>query len=525
MSSIRYAALVVLVGLLFPLPGTASEGTDNAYRLDRLRQDRTQAAARRRRIIFNNDGNSIVYHLKETTPEALLAARTTPLIGTQVDSIFYSSWGSGFGMFTHISDVAQPFVAKTGPFKANRTGDFHEKGLDPLQIMVDFGKKHDIEIFWSMRMNDIHDAYPQWSALFPEFKKRHPEFLFTTRDNPPVNGHWSGLDYNHAPVRARALALLEDVCKRYDVDGVELDFLRHPPFFRSHASGHDCTEAECETMTDLIRNIRRMTEQEGLRRKRPILVAVRVPASAECCKEMGLDILRWMEEGLIDLAVPGEWEFDPWSDWVALGRKYGVKIYPCLNLSVQRGRKRAPGRKLPIMRARAMNMWHSGADGIYTFNFFEPESPAWREIGAVKTLARLDKDYYVNAYAPAMIEKYFKGHARFMKGPTLHPDRPIALAQGERHEFRLYIAEPPTATDPPPKVTLQIKGHGLTEPQDLTLTFNAQPLKTPENTADSLLYPLPFSALRQGENTVTLVYKGPGERVMLKDLCVRAVYR
>lgn len=324
MSSIRYSALVLLVGLLFPLPGTASEGTGNTYRLDNLRQDRAEAAGRRRRIIFNNDGNSIVYHLKETSPEALLAARTTPLIGTQVDSIFYSSWGSGFGMFTHISDVARPFVAKTGPFKANRTGDFHEKGLDPLQIMVDFGNKHGIEILWSMRMNDIHDAYPQWSALFPEFKKQHPEFLFTTRDNPPVNGHWS--------VR-------------------------------------------------------------------------------------------------------------------------------------------------------------------------------------------------VNAYAPAMIEKYFKGHARFMKGPTLHPERPIALTQGKRHQIRLHIGEDLTATAPPPKVTLQVKATGLTQPKDLTLTFNAHPLRTPTKTADSFLYPLPISTLRQGENTVTLVYNGPQQPTTLKDLCVRVAYQ
>ena len=156
----RLLALTTLVAcvliVLDPALCVAEEPTPAAG-LNELRQQRERAAQRKRRIIFNNDGNSVVYHLNEVRAEALLADRTTGLVGTHVDSIFYCSWCAGFGQCTHVSELAEPFYATTGVFGANKTKDFHDKGLDPLQIMVEFCKANDIEIFWSMRMNDIQN--------------------------------------------------------------------------------------------------------------------------------------------------------------------------------------------------------------------------------------------------------------------------------------------------------------------------------------------------------------------------------
>ena len=39
------------------------------------------------------------------------------------------------------------------------------------------------------------------------------------------------LDFAHAEVRERYRILLEEMLSRYDMDGIELDFCRHPLFF------------------------------------------------------------------------------------------------------------------------------------------------------------------------------------------------------------------------------------------------------------------------------------------------------
>src|SRR6266446_7447102 len=68
---------------------------------DAFKQQRREAANRKRRVIFNNDGDEIVYECHAATVEDLLNARSTALAGTQVDSICYCTWSSGFSMFTH----------------------------------------------------------------------------------------------------------------------------------------------------------------------------------------------------------------------------------------------------------------------------------------------------------------------------------------------------------------------------------------------------------------------------------------
>ena len=68
------------------LPGCAG-----AFNKTSLLAARKKAAHKRRRIIMNNDGNDTRAAATErpVTPENLLSKRTTDLIGSHVDSIFY----------------------------------------------------------------------------------------------------------------------------------------------------------------------------------------------------------------------------------------------------------------------------------------------------------------------------------------------------------------------------------------------------------------------------------------------------
>jgi hypothetical protein len=397
---------------------------------DQFSLDRQAAVNRQRRIIFNNDGNEPVYFCKAATPKDLLESRTTPLVGTQVDSIFYCTWSSGFGMFTHHTKTGQLFNTREEMFAPNRTQEFFEKGIDPLRVMVDFGHKYGIEVFWSMRMNDTHDAssaaYGPVMFRANKLKQEHPEWLIGSKTNRPKVGHWSAVNYAVPEVRELAFKYCEEVCENYDVDGIELDFFRHAFFFKSSGSNQPCRAEELEQMTDLMRRIRAMTTEIGRKRQRPILIAMRVPDSIEYSKFIGLDLEHWLADGLLDLMIAGGYvNLNPWETSVALGHKYGVKVYPSFDESRVRNPNAHELRSsIEAYRGRAMNAWAAGVDGIYIFNLFNSDSAIWRELGNANELKRSDKDYFVSVLGRGNTDV---PHDKFQNLPTLNPASPLPL--------------------------------------------------------------------------------------------------
>ena len=87
-----------------------------------LAGSRKRTAHRRRRIIFNNDGDDI-WAKGANTIERFLAVRHTPLLGTMVDSIYYSTTQS-FNFFTHQTQVAEVFASRTGIARNNNLASF-----------------------------------------------------------------------------------------------------------------------------------------------------------------------------------------------------------------------------------------------------------------------------------------------------------------------------------------------------------------------------------------------------------------
>ena len=163
------------------------------------------------------------------------------------------------------------------PDRRNIAKDLIDQGADCLQVMVDFARKNGKEIFWSMRMNDTHDAEYRPNkpyVLYPPLKLEHPEWLVGEPIKRTPYGRWSSVDYARPEIRDLAFRYIKEVCENYDVDGVELDYFRHLCYFKAVANGGAAGQAECDMMTDLIRRVAHMTEEVGLKRGRPILVSV-----------------------------------------------------------------------------------------------------------------------------------------------------------------------------------------------------------------------------------------------------------
>ena len=475
--------------------------------MEELRTLRKQAADRQRRVIFNNDGNEPVYLCKNTTAEELLSHRTTPLIGSQVDSLFYCTWSSGFGLFTHGTKVGQVMDSKEGLFSKNMTAEMLAAGTDPLRVMVDFGHKNGMEVFWSFRLNDTHDGsatdYGPIMFRANRLKQEHPEWLNGSPTSKPKFGAWSSVDFTRPEIRDLAFRYVEEVCQNYDVDGVELDFFRHPVFFkRAAVSGTECNDEERGLMTDLLRRIRAMTETVGLKRGKPLLVAVRVPDSVEYCRAIGLDLERWLAEGQVDLLIAsGYFQLNDWSYSVKLAHKHGVKVYP----SFDESRVRDPDalklrRTLGTYRGRALTAWNEGADGLYLFNSFNPSSPIWRELGSPDKLALLDQDYFASIRGLGAAAGGTFPHADFMHIPQLNPARPLAIKPGVPAQTRFNVGGNPVGGKA--KVTLRLQFKETVSPEDLSAMLNGQVLTNAKVQGNWLEFSLEPKAVKPGANEV-----------------------
>jgi hypothetical protein len=310
-----------------------------------------------------------------------------------------------------------------------------------------------------------------------------------------------------------------------------MDFFRHSVYFKNPAWGEDATKEELDKMTDMVRKVREVTEQVGLERGRPILVGVRVPDSVDYCRSMGLDIVRWLEEDLIDLmAVSGYFRLNPWKTSVELGRKYGVPVYPCLSET----RMRDPEAKkirasVECYRARAANAWAAGADGVYLFNSFNPKSPLWSELGDPEILRSLDKVYTTGARGVTAINSWMEnGEKRFLNRSILSPERPRTLKPGKTVPIELPVAgEVDTGTKESriPDTKLRLRWKEAPSPGEISVRLNGQELTDGTVTDNWIEHSVDPGILLSGENTIEVALRSETEsECTLEDLVLRAHY-
>jgi hypothetical protein len=476
-----------------------------------MREARRAAADRPRTLIFNNDGNETIYFMTEPTAANLLALRTAPLAGSGVRAIFYCPLSSPFGVFSHHTRVGERFETRDGRFANNQTRGLFEAGVDPLAEIAGWCRTHDVECFWSMRMNDTHDGngadYAPLMLATSGLKRDHPDWLLGSPERMPPYARWTAVDYGRPEIRDLAFRFVEEVCTRYDVDGVELDFLRHAAFFAAPARGEHATPDDLAAMTALLRRIRSMADEVGARRDRPLLVAVRVPDSLEYARAIGLDLEAWLGGGLVDLLVTTSYiQLNPWEYSVALGRRHGVKVHASLDeCRFADPEARRERMTVEAYRARAADAWAAGVDGIYLFNHFDMRSPLWNELGDRRRLATLDKDYFASYRGPG--GEPFPRRA-FQNLPTLNPTAPLAVEAGWATSVELFLGDEFAAdAEPRPAATLRLALPGITAPGDVAVTCNGTPLtggRILPGTRPWLEIPVDTAILRPGRNVLAV---------------------
>ena len=348
-----------------------------------------QIETRKQRVIFNGD-SAVLMHPGASTVEGFLAPRLEALPGTPVTTI---SWSILAGDAPSYDSRIQPIYGDAqqsdrpdymNPYASNLK-TLVEAGTCPLKIVTDFAHEHGMEAFASLRMNDVHDSFVE--GHLSRWKLDHREFLVSTRGlqtaiaepafpgSPVANLYSTALDFTHQVVRDRKFEIIEEVCLRYDLDGVELDFIRHPVLFKSIFEGEAVTPEQVSLMTAFIRRVRQRMDEIGEERGRPLLLAVRTPDDLELSLGIGLDLEAWMREGLVDMLFLGGGyaHFSlPVAQMAQAAHAYGVPVYPCINNPGQL----MDGRGIEMTRALATKWYAAGADGIYFWNLTAP----WEQI-------------------------------------------------------------------------------------------------------------------------------------------------
>ncbi|MDP6447799.1 MAG: hypothetical protein QF805_28650, partial [Pirellulaceae bacterium] len=412
---------------------------------------RRQAAHRRRRVIYNNDGDDI-WTAGADTVEKFLAVRHQPLLQTHVDSVFYCTTQS-FNYFTHNTKAAEIFSSREGKFANNNLARFLAQQTDGLKMSSEFARAHGMESIWTLRMNDIHDA---WTPQFrPKWKSTDPKRVMSTLDRGQGfrdrRRLWSLVDFEHPDVEPRLLEIIGEVLRNYAVDGVELDFLRAPFYFRTHYNGQPATAAQTAVMTHLVRNIRKLVLSESDRQGKPLLLTARVPTTVKLCRRLGLDATAWFEEKLIDVAAVGGGyiTYDaPVKAMIDLCRSHDIPAYPCISqsgLMYRPPRGKSERQPAEAWFGVANRFWREGAAGIYTFNLFPgPGAPAdlkharqvLSAIGSPDVLAKRTKVHAISDAGWWMPAHYWaKDAAEYSQS------LPLALKANEFVRTSMHVSE------------------------------------------------------------------------------------
>jgi len=457
------------------------------------KQLRQKTAHRRRRIIYNDDGDarySFVGGHPPRNAEEFLARRFDWTKSTQVDSFFWC-----------IGDGQDPPWGRPPP-----------EGIDDCtQTMLNAARAEGMEAVISLRMNDLHDAFG--TVNYP-FKLEHRDMLIDPTGErgkyPPTDVlyyTWSGMNYAFKEVRDHKFDYISKICEKYVPDGLELDFFRHPAYFKQGEETENLP-----VMTEFVRRVRQRLDKIGNQHGRPILLIARLADTPDKSIAMGLDGPTWLKEGLLDVLIIGGGYApycDAWKEYRDLAQKHGIPAYPCINCSLI-----AHFKSMEMLRGVAANWWYEGAEGIYLFNPFVPVDgkviPAetmydeFTTIGDPKTLVGLDK-----LFCQDHVEDMTRTSNIMMNRMSAPAPLPTEVSETAK-TIPLLVAEFPKSGDfgyirgKVPKITLELQTQPAEASAGLVVQLNGQQLANARVSAEWVEFDVDVPPLRQGYNQVTV---------------------
>ena len=508
------------------------------------------------KVLYSNDTTNITscispfHHEREPFRKEMLEATVDEVTGL-VDAHLLQP---GLGMVPmwpskvlplaeHYAWIKQRYGQKPDPF-----GQFVLDGGDVVQIFIDRCRQRQQAAFISFRMNDAHNK--EFADLKPgekvggsigmsvtKFFVEHPEY----RLKP---GFLRGADLvqNWAvpEVRAQKFALIRELCENYDIDGLELDFLRFYSYFRLEETPLEQRRA---IMTGFVREVRELldhTTRDGRRR----WLCARVPCHLPALDVLGLDLKALVAVG-VDMLNASEHYFTTQQNDLAVIRAQtqGAALYFELCHTIWKGDKVAKGYDVfPFRRATREHLHTSahlayarGADGISLFNFAyyrqhghgegrgvfgEPPFEALKALRDPKALAQEPQHWFI---------------AQGWRAPGMKPlPVPRKIEAGKSAKFEFDLAPPFGGWKQEARVRIQTDK--ALENGEWVAVFNGEPMAAAPDVSEPFPVPypslignpedlrawtLPAKLLREGRNSLEVKLRaGETVAVVFVDLAI-----
>ncbi len=362
----------------------------------------------KRRLLFYNDARHF-YMFCYDPPMRLEDARAPvdEVAWTGVDTLVYGLgvgstvfhqtrvgeiWGQRLDQFTHMHEWRA----------SENIASLIERGLDPLEILIERAHAKELEFFASLRLT--HGGNPENvdTPDTPQFKIDHPQWCLRGDEADPLRRFH--FNWVFPQVRQERFALIEETANHYQVDGLELDCTFSPYFFEA-----DEVRENAPILTEFVRQARGAVDRAAAKRGQKIALGARVLPALSSNLEAGMDVAAWLQQELLDFVVPNIYQHrqvdaDAPFEWLLeLARPTGCQVYPALQDKVCSEGEKAAG--ADHYRAAAAAYFQKGADAIYLPGYFPwpigaEERQVLSEIRDVDILAESAKHYVVPRHHP-----------------------------------------------------------------------------------------------------------------------------
>jgi hypothetical protein len=490
------------------------------------------------RLLFNNDTTNCLnvkspWNERGTSfTEKKLVASIDEIAGKGVDCYLLSP---GMGWVPWWQSEVDPgyfdwWEKKTGLKVDDEKSGFIKyvrHGGDMVKVLIGTCRKHGMDPFVSFRMNDVHhqENYVlknHRSLVTCRLYWEHPEWHLD-RDHPKRKGYYGlrGMDWAVPQVRAYKLALLRELATKYDLAGLELDFLRHSAYFRKNMP----PAKRIEIMTQFVAEARKALDRKKGERR---WLCVRIPITLRNHEELGIDVKQFYDAG-VDM-----FNLSCWYDTTQITDAAEVrKLVPNAAIYVEMThttgmnphfykRERGYG---TIEKPRTSDqqfyttarLAHArGADGMSLFNFVyyrmhrppivRNEEPPFRVLPKLidrDFLAKQPPYYYLASasYSRKLPRTFKKGQSRWFYLDMLPPGEGTAL------RLRVHATKPVGRS----RFTVKVNKNELKPLEDVSAFYDNpyDKMITPDAT-HRRAWALPASVVRDGRNEIVLTLESGG---------------
>lgn len=345
-----------------------------------VQADRKEAA--HRKLATTIDGFSFIYERRPTTAEALLE-EVEVYRNTDFDTLILQMGGA---------DMVN-YPSKIGEMRGQNLEDFGRKGdryyteairelarkrINPTKVLIKGAHNIGMKVHVAVRPAAWVCTEPLSEFFNSRFYQEHPEWRCVDRNGTIV----ARMSFAVPQVRAHLVEVLREAVG-FGADGANILFVRGVPLvlfekpfndlFRQRF-GVEATSIEpnderllqlrSEVLTTFMREVRSMLDGETTRRgdRRRLELSALVLANEADNRKYGIDVRRWVAEGLLDEVFPYR------GAGGGTAREYNTKFFQeVCGAKKVRVRPTFVGWDLPSMKSlmqQAVDLYDAGADGI-----------------------------------------------------------------------------------------------------------------------------------------------------------------